>query len=142
MNRWIVLSLALVVGAASGQKIYKCPGPDGKVVYQQQQCQEGERMIIRDNGSGSSGPETAGQSASQPGRPSASPPESGLRESEKEMLRDVRQREEADANRRHEQALQAERADVAKEAIRAEKAYQAQLRTQHCARYPNSTSCR
>lgn len=105
MKAWIILGLALAAGPAFGQKVYKCPGPDGKAVYQQQRCPEGERMIVRDNGSSGGGtPESAAPPPAQPGRSASSVPESGLRESEKEMLRDVRQREADDADRRAEYA--------------------------------------
>ena len=101
MNRWMLLGLILTTWPALGQKVYKCPGPDGKPVYQQQRCPEGGgRMTIQDNGSSSGGTrELAAPRSSASERPPSTAPESGLREGEKEMLRDVRQRETDDANR-------------------------------------------
>ena len=98
MKAWIILGLALAAGPAFGQKVYKCPGPDGKAVYQQQRCPEGERMIVRDNGSGSGGRETATTGAA------------GLRPSEKKMLEQSEQRNKAEAKAAEEKAAQQSRA--------------------------------
>lgn len=104
MNRWIVLSFMLVAGAANGQKIYKCPGPDGKAVYQQQRCPEGGgRMYVQDNGS-SSGATSQPDPPQTRANPPPAPESNGLREGEKEMLRDVRAREEAERDRAAEYA--------------------------------------
>jgi hypothetical protein len=89
MNRWIVFGLILAAGPALGQKVYKCPGPDGKAVYQQQRCPEGERMIVRDNGSGS------GADA-----------DSALRSGEKQALDGIRQQEAAAKQKANQQTAQ------------------------------------
>ena len=42
MNCLLMLSLALVSGPViAGQTVHKCPGPDGKPVYQQNACSDG-----------------------------------------------------------------------------------------------------
>lgn len=105
MNRLFLLLACVLAAPAFGQKIYKCPGPDGKPIYQQQRCPEGGgRMYVQDNGSSSGGTTESAAPAASQGRPLASPPESGLREGEREMLRDVRQREADEAAQRAEYA--------------------------------------
>jgi hypothetical protein len=100
---WLT-ALVLVAIPAMGQKIYKCPGPDGKAVYQQKQCADGEKMQVRDNGSGSSGPAEAEAPTSTAPASAKTAPASGLRPGEQAMLDDVRRREEAERDRAAEYA--------------------------------------
>ena len=37
-NRILTLSFILITAPALGQTVHKCPGPDGKQIYQQTQC--------------------------------------------------------------------------------------------------------
>lgn len=41
------LILALVTGSAVGQTVHKCPGPDGKPVYQQKECSDGSGQDLK-----------------------------------------------------------------------------------------------
>lgn len=85
----LAVAAALAAAPAFGQKIYKCPGQDGKAIYQQKECAEGARMSVRDNGR-SSGATSEPEPLQGRNAPAAS---DGLRESEREMLRDAKQRE-------------------------------------------------
>jgi len=100
----VAFGLALIGSSAFGQKIYKCPDPDGKAIYQQKECPEGARMSVRDTGASSGGQTETVPLQDRNSAPAAgaSPAQSGLREGEKEMLRDARQKEADDANRRAE----------------------------------------
>lgn len=83
------LALALATSSALGQKIYKCPGPDGKAIYQQKECPEGAQMSVRDNGR-SSGATSEPEPLQGRNAPAAS---DGLREGERDMLREAKRRE-------------------------------------------------
>ncbi|MBZ8142796.1 DUF4124 domain-containing protein [Rubrivivax gelatinosus] len=45
MRHRLVAVVALLAGAASAQTVYRCEGPDGRTVFQQQACATGGRSV-------------------------------------------------------------------------------------------------
>lgn len=52
MKTTMILIALLITGPAWGQKVYKCPQPDGSLKYQSTRCPDGTRgrIQIKDNG--------------------------------------------------------------------------------------------
>lgn len=91
MKRLLIIAAltAAFIAPVSGQTVYKCPQPDGKISYQRARCPEGSRMAVQDNGkaSGGNAPVTAAPVAINPAAGS------GIRPGEQQMLEDIKQRE-------------------------------------------------
>lgn len=72
MKTTLIIIALLITGPAWGQRVYKCPQPDGSLKYQSARCPDGTRgrIQIKDNGA-VSGP--ANDVAASPTVPVAAP---------------------------------------------------------------------
>ncbi len=111
MNKWLLVWALALSTPAFGQKIYKCPGPDGKEIYQQKRCPDGGRFYVQDNGKVSGDPPAPPSFSQGRSNPMPAADNSGLRSGEKEMLRDIQVRDEL-AKRR---AIERDRVEAIRE---------------------------
>jgi hypothetical protein len=101
----LIIFFALAVSPCVHAEVYKCPDPDGQVLYQALPCTGGEQLVI---------PNTVAV-------PTAST--SGLRAGERQLLETIRRREQAEEAARRAAAAQEEKR-VTAERKRQQKLYE------------------